>query len=144
MSPPRVQSGHLQARLLLWMGGIWLQNPFDISLDFLETFISRSFSALLASCSSGCVNGDCVSPNNCSCNAHSHGISCNICDDGWTGADCMTPICLSGCQHGSCTVPNTCVCDPRWNGTKCELCANGWSTPAKLCTIGMLILTLLF
>ena len=97
-----------------------------------------AFFALLASCSYGCVNGDCVSPNNCSCNAHSHGISCNICDNGWTGADCMTPICLSGCQHGSCTVPNTCVCDPRWNGTKCEVCADGWSTPAKLCTIGLL------
>jgi hypothetical protein len=112
-------------------------------IPFKPFFHGLSF-ARLASCSSGCVNGNCVSPNNCSCKAHSQGISCNICDDGWTGADCMTPICLSGCQHGSCTVPNTCVCDPRWNGTKCELCANGWSTPAKLCTIGLYILRLVF
>ena len=113
-------------------------NVVPVSILY-ASFISQLFFVLLASCSSGCINGDCVSPNNCSCNAHSHGISCNICDDGWTGADCMTPICLSGCQHGSCTIPNTCVCDPRWNGTKCEVCADGWSTPAKLCTIGLLI-----
>ena len=110
-----------------------------LSLFFVCKPYLKAFFALLASCSSGCVNGNCISPNNCSCNAHSHGISCNICDDGWTGAECMTPICLSGCQHGSCTIPNTCVCDPRWNGTKCEVCANGWSTPAKLCTIGLLL-----
>jgi len=60
------------------------------------------------------VNGNCVTPEKCDCNA------------GWDGNNCTTPVCSSGCDHGNCTAPNNCSCDSGWNGKACDepICSN--------------------
>jgi hypothetical protein len=47
-----------------------------------------------------CANGgNCTRPNTC------------LCEKGWAGPDCTTPLCVQQCQNGgTCVAPDTCRC----------------------------------
>ena len=57
----------------------------------------------------GCLNGQCKSPNYCSCNI------------GWTGANCGECIPLPGCLHGYCQKGLECICETGWLGAHCDI-----------------------
>ncbi len=47
------------------------------------------------------------------------GISC-VCDAGWGGVDCRTPLCVGGCgDHGHC-FEGKCYCKPGFTGARCD------------------------
>ena len=54
-------------------------------------------------CDRKCLhNGNCTSPNTCTC------------ERGWTGIDCSVPVCAQQCSNGGlCIAPDTCFC-PQW------------------------------
>ena len=66
-------------------------------------------------CPATCINGECDTPNNCTC------------DSGWDGYDCTTPICSQGCVNGECTGPDDCMCCANWQGGACDdpICLGG-------------------
>ncbi|VDL62314.1 unnamed protein product [Hymenolepis diminuta] len=44
------------------------------------------------------------------------------CLNGWTGANCLTPVCEKDCGEGGlCAAPRRCVCKPGWSGDMCEI-----------------------
>ncbi len=47
-------------------------------------------SLFLARCKQGCKFGSCNVPNECICDAFSHGELCDACNEGYTGDDCRT------------------------------------------------------
>jgi syndecan 4 len=53
-------------------------------------------------------NGECVAPNVCSCSASDEtgywtGADCDVCQTGFTGADCKSRLCPGDCSsHGDC------------------------------------------
>ncbi|CAL8367128.1 unnamed protein product [Gadus morhua 'NCC'] len=80
-----------------------------------------------------------------SCDEHYYGFGCNkfcrprndffghytcdsngnkTCLEGWSGADCDTPICRQGCstEHGFCSEPGGCKCLYGWQGQYCDKC----------------------
>ncbi|KAL4003026.1 GHH signature containing HNH/Endo VII nuclease toxin family protein [Acanthocheilonema viteae] len=67
----------------------------------------------LERCEVECMNGKC-------------GNGVCVCDEGWTGMDCIERKCLPGCeQHGHCN-NGTCICNKGWNGENCYIagCVN--------------------
>ncbi len=68
-------------------------------------------------------NGVCVEQDIC------------ICDVGWAGSDCSTPVC-SACVNGDCVAPETCICDSGWTGADCSSSTGvslyqGWNLAAS-------------
>ncbi len=49
-----------------------------------------AFELILARCKEGCKFGSCNVPNECICDAFSHGELCDACNEGYTGEDCRT------------------------------------------------------
>lgn len=44
------------------------------------------------------------------------------CLNGWTGANCLTPVCEKDCGEGGlCAAPRRCICKPGWSGDMCEI-----------------------
>lgn len=85
-------------------------------------------------CKSGCPNGLCINPNECSCffgyTETADKTSCS-------------PICLSGCPNGACTAPNSCTCNTGFKANAdnqlCEPicdteCVNGFCNTPNVCT----------
>ncbi|CAL4120082.1 unnamed protein product, partial [Meganyctiphanes norvegica] len=79
-------------------------------------------------CDPACINGQCTSPNHCSCSS------------GWTGNLCDIPICDPVCLNGQCTSPNKCSCSPGWMDNLCDIpvcdpvCLNGQCTSPNNCS----------
>ena len=84
-------------------------------------------------CDPACVHGVC-----------SGGVC--ICDSGWAGMDCVTPVCFGDdtgaiCgAFGTCVAPDTCACDAGWTGVICEIlvscdppCVNGICVAPDTC-----------
>ena len=72
----------------------------------------------MPTCEPTCVNGECLSPNDCAC------------EIGWEGAHCDICISLPGCEHGSCVDNSTgtpeskaleCFCNEGWSGGYCDI-----------------------
>ncbi|KAL0983680.1 hypothetical protein UPYG_G00131240 [Umbra pygmaea] len=89
-----------------------------------------------------------------SCDEHYYGYGCNkfcrprdqffghytcdnngnkTCLEGWSSAECNTPICRQGCsvEHGHCKEPGGCKCLYGWQGQYCDQC-----TPYPGCVHG--------
>jgi hypothetical protein len=92
-------------------------------------------------CGIGVVSvGTCHCPNNCTGGSRGHcaadGSQC-LCDMGWGGRDCNSPVCPdSDCGgHGQCsssTADAVCECEPLWTGPDCTvpaLAANATDMP---------------
>nr|AEW42992.1 delta [Nematostella vectensis] len=61
-------------------------------------------------CSKSCrPNGNCVSPDRCSCQG------------GWTGPQCNQCVPHPACVHGTCNKPFDCICTPGWGSLYCDL-----------------------
>ncbi|CAL4125393.1 unnamed protein product, partial [Meganyctiphanes norvegica] len=81
-----------------------------------------------AVCHPVCLNGQCTSPNSCSC------------FPGWRGNHCDIPVCHPVCLNGQCTSPNSCTCFPGWRGNHCDIpvcvsgCLHGTCTKPNRCT----------
>ena len=61
-----------------------------------------------ATCSEGCVNGNCSAPDSC------------MCMWGWNGTSCAIPVCTNGCvNNGVCVAPESCNCTSGWTGSTC-------------------------
>eukprot|EP00094_Tigriopus_californicus_P013133 TCALIF_12700-PA protein Name:"Similar to dla Delta-like protein A (Danio rerio)" AED:0.01 eAED:0.01 QI:399/0.83/0.85/1/0.33/0.42/7/242/207 len=60
----------------------------------------------------GCIHGYCNRPLEC------------ICEEGWTGEFCDTPICKEKCHpaYGSCDFPGACICSSGYQGELCDEC----------------------
>ena len=45
-----------------------------------------------------------------------------VCNDGWSGDNCSTPICAEDCSGtgGYCNSPGECTCYPTWTGDNCD------------------------
>ncbi|KAK3259616.1 hypothetical protein CYMTET_31394 [Cymbomonas tetramitiformis] len=43
-----------------------------------------------------------------------------MCETGYSGDDCRTPLCDEKCMHGKCVRPNKCQCHQGWEGKACE------------------------
>lgn len=74
-------------------------------------------------------HGTCTPPqDHCTCDGpHFTGRTCSQCIEGWSGADCNTPVCSGGCGHGKCTAPGHCECSGHFTGAQCDQCQSGWS-----------------
>ena len=52
-------------------------------------------------------------------------LICNIgtciCESGYTGALCDTPVCPLGCANGNCILPGLCQCYDGWSGSSCNV-----------------------
>lgn len=49
-----------------------------------------------------------------------HSLFGCLCDDGWNGRDCSTPLCDLPCENGgTCAAPNKCECSAGFQGETC-------------------------
>jgi len=94
----------------------------------------------------GCpaANGDCLRPFQCQCKYPYTGSNCTqinkpdeclygfakspeelcVCDVGWSGPWCDTPLCDAACStpRGVCREPGICQCQMGWMGENCREC----------------------
>ncbi|VDO70633.1 unnamed protein product [Heligmosomoides polygyrus] len=84
-------------------------------------------------------------PGNCSRNGVCDITNKCICFDGWTSADCSTPLCRFDCHgHGRCVSRDECECSAGWTGEFCDQrgcvegsCAHGTCVNSRCqCTDG--------
>ena len=78
-----------------------------------------SFAAYVWTCS----GGECGAALDCSGNGDCTAADTCLCDLGWEGDACDTPVCLAPCQNGgTCVGPETCDCaGTGYHGTRCQL-----------------------
>ncbi|VDK46754.1 unnamed protein product [Anisakis simplex] len=62
----------------------------------------------LARCEVECVHGEC-------------GDGVCLCENGWTGVNCLEKECLPGCEQKGLCKNGTCICHKGWNGENCHI-----------------------
>ena len=124
-----------------WLKQVYTQ--YSCALAYITVNLVKS----TAICQSGCLHGNCISPEICTCDA------------GWTGDACNTgkaytenmliticqcarhanvvvncshaAICENGCVYGACIGPENCNCQTGWTGVTC----NTGNVMMQICSI---------
>ncbi len=73
-----------------WTGTTCSTRLYCLSLIYL--WWSLIYFAMVAICAAGCLTGrgTCIIPDGCDCTQQWSGALCNVCNSGWTGANCDT------------------------------------------------------
>jgi len=107
---------------------------FDYSIDFVN---------VEPVCNPTCVNGNCIAPNQCSCEIGWGGSNCNECTNGYYPNGSGNCLECSNCNnHGICSDgPNgngACSCNigyttPHGSTSYCSTCSHGYVLQGSIC-----------